>query len=152
MTSKRSETTNTITLKAKVRLFPNRHCPGFQRPGVDRNGTQGLVPLSAIMRWLPIVFALGACAQPPEEPCLVSDALTEDEAGEWVENGRTILVVTGQECGSSAACIRDRTVPRGAPDSPALGYCAQACDLTFGCAAGTRCQEVVGMKLCLREP
>jgi hypothetical protein len=103
------------------------------------------------MRFLALSLLLGACAQPIDEPCLVSDTLTEDEAGDWVENGRTILVVTGEECGASAACVRDRTVPRGSADSSALGYCAQACDPTFGCAAGTHCEEVVGMSLCLRN-
>ncbi len=104
------------------------------------------------MRFLALFFVLSACAQPVEQPCVVSNTLTEDEAGEWVESGRTILVVTGPECGSSAACVRDRTVPRGDAGSAPMGYCAQACDLTFGCASGTRCEEVVGMSLCLHAP
>lgn len=100
------------------------------------------------MRWLTLFLSFAACAQPAEEPCLLSDKLTERDASSWVENGRTILAVTGPECGAGA-CIRDRTVEPGAPGSAALGYCARLCEL--GCFPGTQCAEVNGLALCLRS-
>jgi hypothetical protein len=103
------------------------------------------------MRFFALGLICSACALPVEEPCVLSTKLTEKEAGDRVENGRTVLVVTGPECGTDAACVRDRTVPRGSADGPALGYCALSCDF-FACLPGTRCEEVNGSKFCLHAP
>ncbi|MDP2269106.1 MAG: hypothetical protein Q8N23_13940 [Archangium sp.] len=96
---------------------------------------------------LSLLLLFAACAA-PEEECLLPPRFTEDEATRFVAGG-VILVGNMPDCEGAAWCVRDRTVPMGAPSAAASGYCAVPCEL--GCRPGTRCREIDGKRLCLHQ-